>query len=281
MTDWKMYPENFEKMIKFQALIAEVTPPGCILMAYRGSHAHGLHVPSDDPNSVDDVDLIGVYVESMDFYMGLDHKALGYGGSKSDTIEKWINEYDTVSYELRKLFGLLLKGNPNVLTLLFLHPRHIIFQDPEWEKVVENRDMFVSQKAFYSFGGYANEQLRKMTSGTHQGYMGEKRKSLVEKYGYDTKNAAHLIRLLRMGVEYLKHGHLTIDRTNVDREELLSIKRGEWLLEDVKKEAERWEKELQRAKEYSKLPEKADFQKVNALCTNLIKSYHERIRSAG
>lgn len=33
--------------------------------------------------------------------------------------------------------------------------------------------------------------------------MGEKRKQLVAKHGYDTKNASHLIRLLRMGMEFL------------------------------------------------------------------------------
>lgn len=267
--------------MKINQVLNRVTPSGCIFMAYRGSHAHGLYVENSDSNSTDDVDLMGVYVEDMDFYTGLQNKTHGFGGQKSDTQEYWVDEYDVVNYELRKLFGLLLKGNPNVLTLLFLNPKYIILQEPEWDKILENKELFVSQKAFYSFGGYANEQLRKMTSHAHQGYMGEKRKALVEKYGYDTKNAAHLIRLLRMGVEYLKHGYLTIDRTNVDREELLSIKKGEWSLEDVRKEAERWETELQRAKETSKLPEKADFDKVNRLCSNLIQDYYERIRSAG
>jgi len=34
------------------------------------------------------------------------------------------------------------------------------------------------------------------------GYMGKKRRELVMRVGYDAKNAAHLIRLLRMGIEF-------------------------------------------------------------------------------
>ena len=55
-----------------------------------------------------------------------------------------------------------------------------------------------------------------------KGYMGEKRKRLVEKFGYDTKNASHLIRLLRMGMEFLVDGELHVERE--DAKELLRIK---------------------------------------------------------
>ena len=55
--------------------------------------------------------------------------------------------------------------------------------------------------------------------------------------GYDAKNAAHLIRLLRMGIEFLTEGTMYVER--VDGPELLTIKRGEWPLEKVKAEAER------------------------------------------
>lgn len=57
--------------------------------------------------------------------------------------------------------------------------------------------------------------------------MGERRKALVRRHGYDTKNAAHLIRLLRMGIEFLQSGELLVDRSGHDAGELLAIKRGE------------------------------------------------------
>ncbi len=308
-------------------LLNEIEPAGSILMTYRGSISHGTFIPSDNPNSIDDIDLMGVYIESPDFYMGLDHKTLGYGGRKTDSQEYWVENYDIVNYELRKLFGLLLKGNPNVLMLLFLNEEHVISKDPLWDKILENKDVFLSSKAFYSFGGYANEQLRKMTSfktnevegmvskikeelklresnagrrkfdfidvttselrarlntlSNTQGYMGEKRRGLVDEYGYDIKNAAHLIRLLRMGVEYLKEGKLTVDRTGVDADELKEIKTGKWTLEQVKEEARFWEHQLGHAFENTTLPNKPDFEGVNQLCTEIIKEYYERMRYAG
>lgn len=254
-------------------------PPGCVLMTYRGSISHGMFIPNTDPNSIDDVDLMGVYVESPSFYAGLENKTFGFGGKKTDTQEYWVEQYDIVNYELRKLFGLLLKNNPNVLMLLFLDKDYILYKEPLWDEIVNNRFIFLSKKAFYSFGGYAEEQLRKMTSGNHQGYMGEKRKALVEKFGYDVKNGAHLVRLLRMGTEYLKRGTLTVDRTNVDADELLSIKRGEWSLEEIKKEANRWNVELKEAFLNSNLPETPDWDAANRLCTSLIFDYYERLRN--
>lgn len=58
----------------------------------------------------------------------------------------------------------------------------------------------------------------------------------LKKFGYDTKNAAHLVRLLRMGMEFLKDGELEV--TRLDARQLLEIKRGEWTLERVKAEAD-------------------------------------------
>lgn len=50
------------------------------------------------------------------------------------------------------------------------------------------------------------------------------RAELEAKYGYDTKHAAHLVRLLRMGAEVLTQGKLIVRRP--DAEELLAIRNG-------------------------------------------------------
>jgi DNA relaxase NicK len=49
------------------------------------------------------------------------------------------------------------------------------------------------------------------------GYMGKKRRELVVRVGYDAKNAAHLIRLLRMGIEFLTEGTLYVERADWSR----------------------------------------------------------------
>lgn len=100
-----------------------------------------------------------------------------------------------------------------------------------------------------------------------QGYMGEKRKALVRKHGYDTKNAAHLVRLMRMCCEFLETGELTVFRTH-DADELRSIKRGGWTLEAVQQEADALFKRAEEAKVATKLPEDPDVEFIDKLvCT--------------
>lgn len=96
------------------------------------------------------------------------------------------------------------------------------------------------------------------------GYMGEKRKAMVRAYEYDVKNAAHLIRLLRMGKEFLETGELNVYRTH-DAEELMSIKRGEWTLAQVKAEAEQQFAAVRAAEAASQLPKRPDEQAANEL----------------
>jgi hypothetical protein len=95
-------------------------------------------------------------------------------------------------------------------------------------------------------------RFRKLHREHFSGYMGEKRKAMVRRYQYDVKNAAHLIRLLRMGAEFLTSGRLQVFRTT-DAEELKQIKRGRWTLEQVKAEAERLFARIQEARVRSPL----------------------------
>lgn len=84
-----------------------------ILTAYRGSIAHEMYVPKTDPDSIDDKDVISVCVPPPEYFLGLQQ----YG--KDGTKEVKVGEWDIVIYEVRKMFRLLEKGNPNVLSLLW------------------------------------------------------------------------------------------------------------------------------------------------------------------
>jgi hypothetical protein len=83
----------------------------------------------------------------------------------------------------------------------------------------------------------------------------EKRSSLEEQFGYDTKHAMHLVRLLRMGAEALQTGQLLVKRP--DAEELLSIRNGAWTYEQVVEYAEMMDNDV-RVNLYAKtsLPKK-------------------------
>jgi hypothetical protein len=104
------------------------------------------------------------------------------------------------------------------------------------------------------------------------GYMGKKRRELVMRVGYDSKNAAHLIRLLRMGIEFLTEGTMYVERA--DGPELLEIKRGAWPLEKVKAEAERLFQLAQEAYVRSTLPPEPDRSRAEELCVQMIAEYH-------
>lgn len=252
------------KTIDLSGLNAEETkallPDGLILLGYRGSIAHGTYEPNNNPLSFDDKDIMGVFVSPLEHYFGLDRK---------EHHEVFIKEWDAVSYEVVKYVSLLMKSNPNVLSLLWLEPKHYILVTEVGKMLIESRNLFVTKEAFHSFNGYAWGQFKRMEHFKFEGYMGEKRKSLVEKFGYDTKNAAHLIRILEMGIEYLTEGVLHVQRSNASK--LLSIKHGEWTLEVVKKEAERLFSLSQEAYVRSNLPSTVDRQKVNNLLIEMIK----------
>lgn len=319
--------ERTEPQIKLKNMSQEqinaLLPENLILLAYRGSIAHNMYVPQSNKDSIDDKDLMGVYVASVEHY-------LGFG--RNDVKEAFINEWDTVSYEVRKFIGLLLKCNPNVLSMLWVDDQHIIYEHELGKLLRDNRDLFASKQAYHSFNGYAYAQFKRMTHFNQEaqmemtaleqeitrhgidpnephatqeqrdtvvdagdfggkrvgelidryngikrkyfsgGYMGAKRRELVRRTGYDAKNAAHLIRLLRMGIEFLVEGELHVARA--DAENLLEIKRGEWSIERVKEEAERLFKLAEEAYVRSPLPAKPDTLKAEKLCMEIVSHYH-------
>lgn len=58
------------------------------------------------------------------------------------------------------MIGLLKNCNPNTIELLGVKEEHILKATPEARLLIENSDIFLSQKAGSSFGGYALSQLK-------------------------------------------------------------------------------------------------------------------------
>lgn len=296
----------------------DLVRPGTVFLSYRGSESHGTTLPPEDEFGTDDVDLMGAFVYPLEHYFGF---------GRRQTLERWVGEYDIVEYELGKFVSLLLKSNPNVISLLWLPQESILVSSPAHERLIENRDLFASKAVYDSFCGYANGQLRRMTRlvddnpereremealnaeiqhrrdmarvhgpgnyarGIYRdwsakklrkrlndlrgvsGYMGEKRRRNVERFGYDVKHGAHAIRLLRMGVEFLRTGEFHVDRTAIDAEELKEIKRGQWPLERVQSTSEYLFSEAESALRASKLPEKPDREGAEALLVGILKEH--------
>ncbi len=233
-----------------------------IIAGYRGSIAHGMYVPPKEPTSIDDKDLMYIVVPDQEHYTGL--KSYGSKGTKEIKKDEW----DIVAYEARKFVSLLEQGNPNVLMMLWLKPNYYLNITDAGQMLIDNKHFFIGKHVYRSFTGYAHGQLHRMTHQAFLGHMGDKRRKLVEQFGFDTKNAAHLVRLLRMGIEFLNDGVLYVDRH--DATELLEIKKGEWPLARITAEADKLFEANRQAYMNSKLPNEPDRVAISKLCSKVV-----------
>lgn len=122
-----------------------------MFLTLGGSHAYGTNVPGSD------VDVRGVTGDSK-------YDLLGFG-----TFEQVVEQStDTTIYGFRKLVSLLINCNPNVIEMLGSKPDNYMMVSPEGQMLLDNKALFLSKKALYSFGGYANDQLRRLQMGLLQ-----------------------------------------------------------------------------------------------------------------
>lgn len=224
--------------------------PHLVALGVMGSESHGTRI-MPEAGGIDDTDYMGIVIPPVERLIGL----------RDDKWEHWVygpddHGLDVALHALEKFVRLLLKSNPNVLGFLWLNDDQYMHRSDAFDTLRLNREAFSSLEAHAAFIGYADEQIKKMQSNAFNGYMGARRKAIVERHGYDTKNACHLIRLLRTGIEFLDTGRVNVFRH--DREELKAIKRGEWSLERVKKEAEQLYVASGEAKKRSPLPAHPD-----------------------
>lgn len=242
----------------------------CILKGYRGSIAHNTY---DEKLGIDDKDIMGIIVPHEDVIFGI---------RNMETIERMWEEklsqkrkiiWDVVYYTLPKYLRLILKQNPNVIMLLWLAEKHYLKRTKWGNLLIENRDELLSKQCYKSFSGYAYGQLHRMTHHAPTGRMGAKRKALVEKFGFDVKNASHLIRLLKMGLEVLTTGEMIVERP--DNNMLLEIKRGEWGLQKVLDYSSKLFELIDEAFVKSPLQNKVNEPFVNNLCKEIIKGFYE------
>jgi hypothetical protein len=152
--------------------------------------------------------------------------------------------------------------------LLWLREQDYIVCSDWGKELIANRQLFMSKQLFKTFGGYAVSQLKHMTRINEGGYQGSLRRERFEKFGYDCKNASHLIRLLRTGIEALVTEEINVFRH--DAVELKDIKDGKWTKEKVEREADGLNKLLSEALVKSNLPERPDRRKIEDLLIDIL-----------
>ena len=230
-----------------------------IYLGYRGSIAHGTFIPNSDPTSVDDKDIFGIVIPTKEYFFGL---------KEFEQFERKQEYWDILIYDFRKFIRLLVKLNPNVLQSLWTPAHHILKTSWQFEELKKHKHLFAHRGIYKSYCGYSYGQLHKMENMAYNGYMGEKRKTLVDKFGYDCKNTQHLIRLLRQGIEFLETGDLVVERP--DKVELIQIKTGQWSIEKVKSKAMELFQIMEQAEKKSPLPEKPDTDAIDKLVQDIL-----------
>lgn len=116
-----------------------------MFLTLGGSYAYGTNVETSD------VDVRGCALNSKSDLLGL---------SSFDQVVD--NTTDTTIYSFNKLVSLLMNCNPNTIEMLGCRPDHYFMVSDIGHRMIENQHLFLSQRAVHSFGGYANQQLRRL-----------------------------------------------------------------------------------------------------------------------
>jgi hypothetical protein len=124
-----------------------------IMKGISGSQAYGMATPESD------TDTRGVFIPNP-------KTLFGFLETQQEIRD---NVADTVYYDIRKFMSLLGKSNPNILELCFLPKRTVEILAPEFQRILDAKDLFISKEVFYTYSGYANEQLHRIK--THRGFL--------------------------------------------------------------------------------------------------------------
>ena len=213
-----------------------------ILRVLVGSQAYGISVDDGKPS---DRDEKGVCIEPLEVFMGFNGfeqyeyrsavEREGHHQAKSQP-----GDLDLVIYSLHKFLRLALKGNPQIMEMFFI--KDYVERNALGSMLQQLAPYIVSKQCGKAYLGYM--QAQRMRLNGERGGKDVNRPELVEKYGYDTKYAMHVVRLGLQGIELLQTGHLVLPLPEEQRGYLLGVRRGQFTLPEVLEKAQSLETRL-------------------------------------
>lgn len=109
-----------------------------------GSQAYGTSTPTSD------IDYKGVYIQSLNEILSINKYQEQVSFNK-----------DECYYEIKRFIELIGVANPTILELLFTDPKYIIYKNPIFDIILNNKHKFLTKKCKDTFAGYAMTQIKK------------------------------------------------------------------------------------------------------------------------
>lgn len=235
------------------------------------------NAPRDEYVAVAGSRAYGTETESSDwdyrgFFMPDRASVLGYRDSKKNKVTQNASK-DEALWEVRDYFRMAANANPNVLETLFVDEDRIVHEGEYASMVLENKERFLSRRIARTYFGYAFGNYKRILNQRTNPFAADGTvKSVFTPMSYDGKDAMHLVRLLRTGLECMKTGQLRIRRPE-DRDYFLAIRRKEVPFADIEAEFKSTDSIFEAETAKSPLPKDPDEDYLNELCMSMMSMY--------
>jgi len=241
-----------------------------ILTTLVGSTLHGTSVE----DGLEDLDLMSVMLEPLSHFVGFrvgsHNELIGFSNThtwvhrtKPEGVRSEAGDVDHTKYSLKQYLNHAFKSNPTILLPLFA-PRESVYEITKEGEELRSRitQLLVSQKAYNSFRGYLKQQFERLVGS--RGQRNVTRPELVDRYGFDTKYAGHILRLGYQGEELLRTGRITLPMPESQRLEVVKMRTGGYSFEQACEMLQRFDSILDEARRRSTLRTEPDYRAVNA-----------------
>lgn len=240
------------------------------LEVMMGSVAYGAATgPSSDIDvhaiCIPDIEIVFPQTITGGYVEGFTQRPANFESSQQHHIKRGEDMYDVCVYSIVKAFSLAVDNNPNILDILWTPDSCVLRKTEIGHHIRANRQLFLSKASYHRFRGYAYAQQKRMVSSN--------RTDLIEKYGFDVKNAYHIIRLALQGKQILETGDMVLD---ANAELLKDIRAGKYDLQAIEHMFADAEADLERLYKTSSLRDKADtksLQKILLECLEMKYGY--------
>lgn len=262
-----------------------INPPDYVLnnlcfLSYGGSISYGVSTPDSD------IDLIGFYVPPIEYI----YQPGIYNFDKINVAEVYSvhhiqyngKSYDITVYPITNLFKLAIEGNSNILDFLMTSSQYIVYENNVGKNIWYNAIDFLSKKCVSKFLGFATSELASVEKGikSYSIYLNKdspilsnilnSRVSLYEKYGYDTKNTGHILRLIASLYDILTSCDYCPSHYAVD---VRKARNGEYTFEEVKNTFLKFKETIPELEKNSELPDEPDREKIRKLLVDSIENF--------